>query len=130
MLNYQVGRYLGPKLAGQKMLKFINKAHIVKTQEFYDKYGAKTIIIARFVPVIRTFAPFVAGVGSMAYKRFLQFNVVGAVAWVAICLAAGYLFGNIPVVKNNFSMVILGIVFVSILHAVIDVVRQKYLKAN
>ena len=130
MLNYQVGRYLGPKLAGQKTLKFINKAHIVKTQEFYDTYGAKTIIIARFVPVIRTFAPFVAGLGSMAYKRFLQFNMVGAVAWVAICLAAGYLFGNIPVVKNNFSMVILGIVFVSILPAVIEVVRHKYLKAN
>ena len=130
MLNYQIGRYLGPKLAGQKTLKFINKAHIEKTQTFYDKYGAKTIIIARFVPVIRTFAPFGAGIGSMAYKRFLQFNVVGAAAWVAICLAAGYLFGNIPVVKNNFSMVILGIVFVSILPAVIEVVRHKYLKAN
>ena len=130
MLNYQIGRYLGPKLAGQKTLKFINKAHIEKTQTFYDKYGAKTIIIARFVPIVRTFAPFVAGIGSMTYKRFLQFNVVGAVAWVAICLAAGYLFGNIPVVKNNFSIVILGIVIVSILPAVIEVVRHKYLRVN
>ena len=130
MLNYQIGLYLGPKLAGQKTLKFINKAHIEKTQAFYDKYGAKTIIIARFVPIVRTFAPFVAGIGSMTYKRFLQFNVVGAVAWVAICLAAGYLFGNIPVVKNNFSIVILGIVIVSILPAVIEVVRHKYLRVN
>ena len=130
MLNYQIGPYLGPKLAGQKTLKFINKAHIEKTQAFYDKYGAKTIIIARFVPIVRTFAPFVAGIGSMTYKRFLQFNVVGAVAWVAICLAAGYLFGNIPVVKNNFSIVILGIVIVSILPAVIEVVRHKYLRVN
>ena len=129
-VNYEVGRYLGPKIANQEKLKFINKAHIEKTQQFYDKYGAKTIIIARFVPIVRTFAPFVAGIGSMSYRRFLQFNVVGAVAWVAICLAGGYLFGNIPAVKNNFSIVVLGIVFVSILPAVIEVIRHKYVKAS
>ncbi len=129
-VNYEVGRYFGPKIARHEKLKFINKAHIEKTQQFYDKYGAKTIIIARFVPIVRTFAPFVAGIGSMSYQRFLQFNVVGAVAWVAICLAGGYLFGNIPAVKNNFSIVVLGIVFVSILPAVIEVIRHKYVKAS
>ena len=129
-VNYEVGRYFGPKIARHEKLKFINKAHIEKTQQFYDKYGAKTIIIARFVPIVRTFAPFVAGIGSMSYQRFLQFNLVGAVAWVAICLAGGYLFGNIPAVKNNFSIVVLGIVFVSILPAMIEVIRHKYVKAS
>ena len=129
-VNYEVGRYFGPKIARHEKLKFINKAHIEKTQQFYDKYGAKTIIIARFVPIVRTFAPFVAGIGSMSYQRFLQFNLVGAVAWVAICLAGGYLFGNIPAVKNNFSIVVLGIVFVSILPAMIEVIRHKYVKAR
>ncbi|MCX7084992.1 MAG: DedA family protein [Methylococcales bacterium] len=129
-LNYEIGRRLGPKIANHEKLKFINQAHLDKTQHFYDKYGAKTIIIARFVPVVRTFAPFVAGIGSMTYQRFLQFNAVGALAWVAICLAGGYLFGNLPVVKNNFSVVILGIVIVSILPAVIEIVRHKYLKSN
>ena len=129
-VNYEVGRYFGPKIARHEKLKFINKAHIEKTQQFYDKYGAKTIIIARFVPIVRTFAPFVAGIGSMSYQRFLQFNLVGAVAWVAICLAGGYLFGNIPAVKNNFSIVVLGIVFVSILPAVIEVIRHKYVKSS
>ena len=129
-LNYEIGRRLGPKIANHEKLKFINQDHLDKTQHFYDKYGAKTIIIARFVPVVRTFAPFVAGIGSMTYQRFLQFNVVGALAWVAICLAGGYLFGNLPVVKNNFSVVILGIVIVSILPAVIEIVRHKYLKTN
>ena len=129
-VNYEVGRYFGPKIARHEKLKFINKAHIEKTQQFYDKYGAKTIIIARFVPIVRTFAPFVAGIGSMSYQRFLRFNLVGAVAWVAICLAGGYLFGNIPAVKNNFSIVVLGIVFVSILPAMIEVIRHKYVKAS
>ena len=129
-LNYEIGRRLGPKIANHEKLKFINQDHLDKTQHFYDKYGAKTIIIARFVPVVRTFAPFVAGIGSMTYQRFLQFNLVGALAWVAICLAGGYLFGNLLVVKNNFSVVILGIVIVSILPAVIEIVRHKYLKSN
>ena len=129
-VNYEVGRYFGPKIARHEKLKFINKAHIEKTQQFYDKYCAKTIIIARFVPIVRTFAPFVAGIGSMSYQRFLRFNLVGAVAWVAICLAGGYLFGNIPAVKNNFSIVVLGIVFVSILPAMIEVIRHKYVKAS
>ncbi len=129
-LNYEVGRYLGPKLARHEKLKFINQAHVEKTQHFYDKYGAKTIIIARFIPIIRTFAPFVAGIGNMSYRRFIQFNVVGGLAWVAICLAGGYWFGNIPVVKNNFSLVILGIVTVSILPAVFEFIRHKYQKMS
>ncbi len=128
--NYELGRYLGPKLTNHEKLKFINKAHIEKTHQFYNKYGAKTIIIARFIPIIRTFAPFVAGIGSMGYRRFIQFNVIGGLAWVAICLAGGYLFGNIPVVKTNFSIVILGIVAVSILPAVLEFIRHKYQKTN
>lgn len=96
-----------------------------RTHKFYEKYGAKTIIIARFVPIIRTFAPFVAGIGDMGYKRFLQYNVIGGIGWISICMLGGYLFGNIEFVKHNFSLVMLGIVIVSILPAVIEYIRYK-----
>ena len=124
-INYEVGRIIGPRIAQREKSRYVNKEHIAKTHQFYEKYGAKTIIIARFIPIIRTIAPFVAGLGAMSYKKFLQYNVIGGIAWVAICLFAGYLFGNIPLVKQNFTMVILAIISVSILPAVIEYIRHR-----
>ena len=124
-INYEVGRLIGPRIAQREKSRYVNKEHIAKTHQFYEKYGAKTIIIARFIPIIRTIAPFVAGLGAMSYKKFLQYNVIGGIAWVAICLFAGYLFGNIPLVKQNFTMVILAIISVSILPAVIEYIRHR-----
>lgn len=124
-VNYEIGSFIGPKIAKQEKSRFLNKKHVERTHEFYEKYGAKTIIIARFIPIIRTFAPFVAGFGDMGYKKFLHYNVIGGVAWVALCLFGGYLFGNIPVVKHNFTIVILGIVVVSILPAFVEYIRHR-----
>ncbi len=124
-VNYSIGRYLGPKVFTKEDSIWLNKKHLLRTQEFYEEHGGKTIILARFVPIIRTFAPFVAGIGKMEYPRFASFNVIGALAWVTICLGAGRLFGNIPVVKANFELVILGIIGVSVLPLVFEYVRAK-----
>jgi membrane-associated protein len=124
-VNYWIGSYVGPKIFHKKNVRFLNREYLDRTHQFYEKYGGKTIIIARFIPIVRTFAPFVAGIGRMTYWRFLVYNVVGGIAWVAICLFAGYLFGNIPIVKKNFSIVIIAIVFISILPAVIEFVRHR-----
>lgn len=124
-VNYWAGHYVGPKIFYKEDVRFLNKKHLQKTHEFYEKYGGKTIILARFIPIIRTFAPFVAGIGSMTYGRFILYNVVGAILWVGICVAAGYLFGNLDIVKNNFSLVILAIVFVSILPIIVEFVRAR-----
>jgi membrane-associated protein len=123
-VNYWIGDYVGPKVF-QKKVRFLKREYLERTHDFYEKYGGKTIIIARFVPIVRTFAPFVAGVGSMTYWRFITYNVVGGILWVAICLFAGYLFGNIPIVKENFSLVILAIVFISVLPGVIEFARHR-----
>jgi len=123
--NYWIGHLLGPRVFRGEQVRFLNRKHLDRTHEFFERYGGKTIVIARFVPIIRTFAPFVAGVGSMTYRRFLLYNVIGGVAWVGICVLAGYWFGNIPVVKENFTLVILGIIVVSILPAVFEVVRHR-----
>jgi membrane-associated protein len=112
--NYWIGKKIGPR-AFDGTIRFLKQDHLRKTERFYEKHGRKTIILARFVPIVRTFAPFVAGVGSMNYGVFLAYNVVGGVLWVAICVLAGYFFGNIPLVKENFSLVILAIIFVSTL---------------
>ena len=113
-LNYAIGRWIGPR-AFRINAWFLKHEHLVKTQEFYERHGGKTIVLARFVPIIRTFAPFVAGVGKMHYPQFLYFNVVGGLAWVLICTLAGYFFGNIPVVKRHFELVVVGIVLLSVL---------------
>ena len=110
--NYWIGKKIGPR-AFDGSIRFLKQKHLRKTEAFYEKHGKKTIILARFVPIVRTFAPFVAGVGSMTYGTFIAYNVIGGVLWVAICVFAGYFFGNIPVVKNNFSLVILAIVVLS-----------------
>jgi membrane-associated protein len=124
-LNYAVGRYLGPKVFHYERSRFFNPDHLRKTHQFYEKYGVKTIIIARFVPIVRTFSPFVAGIGSMRYLRFLAYDVVGGILWVGICLGAGYFFGNLPFVKKNFSLVILAIIVVSLLPAVVEYLRHR-----
>jgi membrane-associated protein len=126
-LNYAIGHYLGPKVFHYERSRFFNPEHLRQTHAFYEKYGGKTIIIARFVPIVRTFAPFVAGIGAMSYARFVLYNVAGGVLWVGVCLGAGHLFGNLPFVKKNFSVVILAIVFVSLLPAVVEYLRQRAL---
>jgi membrane-associated protein len=123
-VNYAIGRKLGPKVFTGERSLFLNKKHLLRTQEFYERYGGKTIIIARFVPIVRTFAPFVAGIGKMRYRRFFLFNVVGALLWVIGLVMLGYAFGNIPWVKKNFSVVIFMIIGISILPAVIEVLRE------
>jgi membrane-associated protein len=123
--NYFIGMTVGPKVFTSSTSKLLNRQHLLKTQSFYDKYGGKTIIIARFIPIVRTFAPFVAGIGKMQYRRFFLFNLIGAVAWVALFIPAGYFFGNLPAVKKNFHVVIFAIIFVSILPAVIEYVRER-----
>jgi membrane-associated protein len=127
--NYWIGVALRHRLADRGRLPLVKQAHLDRTHAFYEKYGAKTIIIARFVPIVRTFAPFVAGVGEMSYRRFMAYNVAGGLGWVAICLLAGYFFGNLPFVRNNFSLVALGIIFVSLLPAVFEVWRERRRRA-
>jgi membrane-associated protein len=122
--NYWIGHFFGEKLIANPKVP-IKKEHIDKTKAFFDKHGGKTIILARFVPIVRTFAPFVAGVGKMHYGKFISYNIIGGVAWVLIATLAGYFFGNIPFVKDNFSIVILGIIVISILPMVFEVVKSK-----
>lgn len=127
-VNYSVGRYLGPKVFHNDNSRFLNRQYLEKAHAFYERHGGKTIIIARFIPIIRTYAPFVAGIGNMPYPRFALFNVVGAVIWVTSLAYAGYFFGNIPWVKSNLSVVIITIIILSILPAIFEVLRQKYSK--
>jgi membrane-associated protein len=125
LVNYQIGKFIGPKAFDAKYQRFFKKEYLLQTQAFFEKHGGKAIIIARFVPIIRTFAPFLAGVGSMPYKQFGLYNIAGALIWVLSICTAGYLFGEIPVVKNNFSLVVIGIIIVSIMPAVIEFIRAK-----
>jgi membrane-associated protein len=123
-VNYAVGRHIGPRVFRSESSIFLNKKHLLRTEAFYERYGGKTIIIARFMPIVRTFAPFVAGIGQMRYPRFFLFNVIGAVAWVGIFVPLGYAFGNMPIVKKQFHYVILAIIVLSVLPAVIEVLRE------
>jgi len=129
-VNYWVGHYVGPKVFHKENVRFLNKKHLERTHEFYEKYGGKTIIIARFIPIIRTFAPFVAGIGSMTYWRFITYNIVGGILWVGICVFAGFFFGNIPIVKNNFSIVIIAIVLISVLPVIVEFIRHRMSRAK
>ncbi|MBD7912175.1 MULTISPECIES: DedA family protein [Clostridium] len=126
-LNYLIGNKLGHKLI-ERENRFIKKEYIDKTHGFYEKYGGKTIVIARFVPIVRTFAPFVAGISDMSYNKFLSYNAVGAALWVGIVSMAGYFFGNIKFVQENFTTVVLGVIFISILPGVIPVIKNKFSK--
>jgi membrane-associated protein len=124
-VNYWIGNYVGPKVFHEEHSRFLNKEYLQRTHAFYEKHGGKTIILARFLPIIRTFAPFVAGIGSMTYRRFILFNVVGGVAWVLLFVSAGYFFGGIPIVKNNFSLVILALILIPGIPSVVEIVRFK-----
>ncbi len=124
-VNYSIGHYMGPKVFYQEQGRFLKKEYLDRTHQFYEKYGGKTIIIARFVPIVRTFAPFVAGVGRMTYWRFASYNVIGGIAWIAICLFAGYTFGNLPLVKDNFTLVILAVIVISVLPGFLELFRQR-----
>jgi membrane-associated protein len=126
--NYAIGRYFGPKVFRSKTSLLFNDRHLESAQRFYDKYGGKTIILARFLPIIRTFAPFVAGIGKMMYRRFAVFNVVGAMAWVGIFLSGGLWFGNIPAVKRNFHVVIVAIIVISVIPVVIEFIQARRLR--
>ncbi len=122
--NYAIGKFIGPRAFSGK-LPLLKHEHLERTHAFYERYGGKTIIIARFIPIIRTFAPFVAGIGSMSYGHFLSYNVIGGVLWVTIFLAAGFFFGNLPIVQENFSLVVIAIIIISVLPAVYEFVRER-----
>lgn len=124
-VNYAVGHFLGPKVLSNPNSKIFKKAYLDRTQHFYEKYGGKTIIFARFVPIVRTFAPFLAGVGVMSYGKFALYNVVGAAAWILLFVYGGYLFGDLPFVRDNFSLVILAIIVLSVLPAVVEVMKAR-----
>ena len=124
-INYSVGHYIGPRVFDKPDSRWFRQEHLRRTQSFYDRYGGITIIIGRFVPIIRTFAPFLAGVAGMSYRRFLSYNVVGAIAWISSLVYAGYLFGNIPWVKQNLTLIVFLIVAVSLIPAVTTFLRER-----
>jgi len=122
--NYWIGRFTGPKVFHKDKSRLFNKEYLERTHAFYERYGNKTIIIARFIPIIRTFAPFVAGIGRMPYGRFLLYSITGTALWIPVFIFGGYFFGNIPVVRNNFTMVIMAIIFISILPGIIGFTNE------
>jgi membrane-associated protein len=124
-VNYEIGHLLRNKVVNHENIRFIKKEHLDRTQEFFEIHGVKTIIIARFIPVIRTFAPFVAGVGAMPYSTFISYNIIGGVTWVTLFLFGGYFFGNLPFIKENFSLVIIGIIIVSLIPGAVTYVQSK-----
>lgn len=123
-VNYHIGKYLGPKVF-EGNSRIFKKDYLIQTQKFYDNWGAFTIVAARFAPIVRTFAPFVAGIGGMNYKKFISYNILGAIAWVFIFILAGHFFGNLPVIKRNFHIVIFGVIFVSILPMLVPWIKSK-----
>ncbi|HWR89500.1 MAG TPA: DedA family protein [Dissulfurispiraceae bacterium] len=125
-VNYWIGRFTGPKVFCSDKSRLLNRKHLDRTCHFYEKYGRKTIIIARFVPIVRTFAPFVAGIGRMRYGTYVLFSMAGGVLWITSLVLSGYFFGNIPVVKNNFSLVILAIIIISVMPGVIEYLRHRF----
>jgi membrane-associated protein len=125
-VNYSIGRFVGPRVfRGETSHRLLNRQHLDRAHAFFEKYGGMAVVLTRFVPIIRTFVPFVAGAGAMRYPTFALYNVAGGVLWVGICLGAGYLFGNVPVVKNNFSLVALGIVAVSLIPMLVEWMKHK-----
>ena len=124
-VNYAVGAYMGPKVFSREDSRWLNKKHLQRTHDFYERYGGKTIFLARFVPIVRTFAPFVAGVGSMTYSHFALYNVTGAVSWVLAFLLAGYYFGQIPTIQRNFHVVIVAIIVISMFPIAFEFVRAR-----
>lgn len=129
-VNFAIGKYFGAKLFANPNSKIFKQEYLHKTHAFYEKYGGKTIILARFVPIVRTFAPFVAGMGDMNYSKFIRYNIIGALAWVLLLTYLGYWFGNLPMVKDNFGKVVIGIIVVSVLPMVVEMIKAKMGKQN
>ena len=123
--NFEIGKYFGAKLFSRPDSRLFKPEYLAKTHQFYEKYGGKTIILARFVPIVRTFAPFVAGMGKMHYGHFLRYNIIGAMAWVVSLAYLGYAFGNVPLVKNNFGVLVIGIVIFSVIPMAVEIIRAK-----
>lgn len=128
-VNYWIGHAVGPKIFGREKVRFLKKEHLDRTHAFYEKYGGITIILARFIPIVRTFAPFVAGIGRMTYWRFISYNVIGGVVWVALFVFGGYFFGNLPFVRRHFTVVILAIIVISVIPAVVEYLRHRSKKS-
>jgi membrane-associated protein len=128
-VNYSVGRFIGPRVFSGTF-RFLNKAYLDRAHAFFEQYGGKAIVLARFVPIVRTFVPFVAGAASMTTGTFVLYNAVGAIGWVSLCLGAGWFFGNIPLIKNNFSLVTIGIVFVSVLPMLFELISHRRRSAS
>lgn len=133
-VNYHVGKFIGPRVFSRAvdasrpptlLERMLNRKHLDRAHEFFERYGGKAVILARFVPIVRTFVPFVAGAGSMTYSRFVLYNITGAIAWIGICVGAGWFFGNIPWVKRNFEAVVVAIIVVSVLPIVVELVRER-----
>ena len=132
-VNYAVGHYIGPKVftatdESGLLHKLLNRRHLAQAHAFFERYGGKAVVLGRFVPIVRTFVPFVAGAGAMTYATFAFYNVAGAILWVGVCVSLGYVFGNVPIVKQNFSLVMLGIIFVSVLPAVFEILKHRRTK--
>ena len=125
-LNYWIGYYTGPKVFHKEDVRFFKKEHLNRTHMFYERHGKKTIVIARFMPIIRTFAPFVAGIGRMDYKIFIAYNVIGGVLWILTFVFGGYYFGNLPFVKKNFTLVIMAIIIISVMPGIIEYLRHRF----
>lgn len=124
-LNYSIGKFIGPKVFAKTNNKFFNVEHLNKAHKFYEKYGAKTIILARFIPIVRTFAPFVAGIGKMTYKKFMSYNIIGGTLWIYIFIPLGYFFGNLSFIQHNFKYVMVAIVLISVIPGVIEYIKEK-----
>ena len=124
-VNYGIGYAVGPKIFSQQRVRFLKQEHLDRTHQFYERYGGRTIVLARFMPIIRTFAPFVAGIGRMSYRRFVVYNIIGGIAWVGLFIFGGYHFGNLPAVRHHFSLVIGAIIVLSILPAVLEALRHR-----
>ena len=124
-VNYSIGHYIGPRVFHDGKYRFLKKEYLDRTHQFYEKHGGKTIVIARFMPIIRTFAPFVAGIGAMTYPRFIAYNVIGGISWIGLFIFGGYFFGNLPLIKNNFTLVLIAIVILSVMPGVIEYFRQR-----
>jgi len=130
MLNYHIGRFLGPRIFNKEETRFFNRDQLIKTRDFYERHGGKTVVISRFLPVLRTFVPFVAGIGRMNYGRFLLYNLAGGILWVAVFFSGGFYFGNMPFVQNNFSFIILGIILITLIPAFITLVYKSRPRKN